>query len=140
MVHVHVHGAYPCSCCMPISMFHACVNAEWPYKCCMPMFMLHAHAHAAFPCPCCMSMPIQHARAHFACPRSQCMPISMLHVNAACPQTVPLLTTKIAASCKEDINRATQNSCLTDNQDHEGDGHPLEGHRGQGLQAIRVLD
>jgi hypothetical protein len=31
----------------------------------------------------------------------------MLHVHAACPQTVPIWTTKIAAFCKGDVNRAS---------------------------------
>ncbi len=67
------------------------------------------------------------------------MPILMLHVNAACPQTVALWTTKVAAFCKGDVNRAHYKTCLADGQDHGGDGHPPEGHYCQGLQAIQAL-
>jgi hypothetical protein len=35
------------------------------------------------------------------------------------------------------MNLAHRNTRLADGQDHGGDGHPPEGHRGQGLQAIQ---
>ncbi len=126
IVHVHAHAACSCPCCMPMS--------------CMPMSMLYFHVDAACPCPCYMFMPTLHALARVACPCSRCMPLPMLHFNAACPQTVAFWTTKLAAFCKGEINRALHNTCLADDQDHRGGGHPPKGHRGQGLQEIQVLD
>jgi hypothetical protein len=37
------------------------------------------------------------------------MPMPMLHVHAACPQTVSFWTTKYAAICRGDVNRASYN-------------------------------
>jgi hypothetical protein len=85
----------------------------------MSMSILHVHAHAPVVCLC-----------------SGCMPIPMLHINAACPQTVALLTAKIAAFCKGDKNRATLNTCLANGQDHRDDGYPPQGHCDQGRKAI----
>ncbi len=105
---VHVHAA--CPCCMPMSMLHAHVYAAYPCPCCMYMSILHVHVHAACSCPCCMFMPMLHA--HAACPCSCCMPVLMLHTHAhaACPQTVSFWTTKYAAFCKGDVNRASYNA------------------------------
>ncbi len=69
----YVRAAWPCQCCMPMSMLHV-------------MFLLHVflnrnlhiHVYAHASCPFCMSMLL--VRAIVSCY------MSMLHVYAACPR------------------------------------------------------
>jgi hypothetical protein len=47
MLHVRVHAACTCPCCMFMSI-------------CMSLFMLHVLVHDACPCSCCMSRYMLH--------------------------------------------------------------------------------
>jgi hypothetical protein len=107
MLHVQVHAAFLCPCCMLMSMLHACGNDACPCPCCISMTMPHVHVNTACSCPCCLFMPMLYAYAHAAYPCSGCMPMPMLYVHAACLQTVSFWTAKYAAFCRVDVNRAS---------------------------------
>jgi hypothetical protein len=83
MLHVFVHAACLCPCCMSTlllrvhvtypcpstSMLHVPVHAACSYPCCMHIPLLYAHVHAANLCPWWMSMftSMPHVQVHAAC-------------------------------------------------------------------------
>jgi hypothetical protein len=73
MLHVHVHPALHCLCCMSMFMLLVHVDATCPYAGCISMPMLHVNAA----CPYCISI------LHVPVARPCCM--SMLHTHAVCP-------------------------------------------------------
>jgi hypothetical protein len=118
VLYVHVHAAYPCLYCMPMSMLnvHAvflCSMFMSPYC----MSMLFVYFYAMCPCcmsmsPCCMSMsPCCMSCLHAACPCPCCKSISMLNAHvraavydqAACPclccMSVPILHVHVHSAC-----------------------------------------
>jgi hypothetical protein len=103
VLHVHFCAAFPCLCCMFMSMMHVHDRAACPYPFCMSMFMLKIHVRAACPClyiecsfPWCMFMftlhvhvrvkSILHVHVHAAC---QCL-------HAACPWIMFCLFVRLA--------------------------------------------
>jgi hypothetical protein len=90
-VHVHVRAAYPCTCCVHMSMLNVPVHAVWPCPGCVSESILLLHVHAALSlCFFSMSMlnvqAILHVYVHAASARPCYVFISMLHipVHAAC--------------------------------------------------------
>jgi hypothetical protein len=52
VLHVHVHIAFLCLCCISVSVLHFRVCAACPCLCCMFMSVPHVHIRAEFPCTC----------------------------------------------------------------------------------------
>jgi hypothetical protein len=86
MLHVYVHAACPCSCCMSMSMLHIHVYFACPCPYCISilcsccMSTLHVHVHATCLCSCCMSMFVL-----CSCLWPCCMTLPMMHVHVRAP-------------------------------------------------------
>jgi hypothetical protein len=52
---------------MSMSMLNVPINAAYPCPCCLAISVLHDHIHVAYPCPGCMFMSMLHVKVHAAC-------------------------------------------------------------------------
>jgi hypothetical protein len=64
VLHVHVHIAFLCLCCISVSVLHFRVCGAFPCLWCISVSVVHVHVCGACSCLCHMSISVQNFRAH----------------------------------------------------------------------------